>query len=177
MKILLGSHGFPPNQTGGAEWEAYRRAIWLAAHGHEVQVITVGENGYQSQSPNLSDEVVDGLKVRRLSYNLDQQFGSNDEFDNKLASSEILKLLEDYQFDIFHLICGLRLTGSVIHALITRNIPIILTLTDFWFLCPRITLAKTTGELCSVPEDSIECIHCIINIWRRYRFPYKVSKG
>ncbi len=59
-----------------------------------------------------------------------------------------------------HLIGGYLITAGVIAAARAAGVPAIVTLTDFWFLCPRITLVRSDGCLCTVPEDPLACVRC-----------------
>lgn len=178
MNILLGSHGFPPQQAAGAEWRTYRTARWLAEQGHAVQVLAINQVGGLTQAEvALTQERVEGFVVHRLSYNLNQAVGERAEFDNPIAAQVLTALLAQTQFDVFHLICGFRITGSVLAAAQAMNVPTVVSLTDFWFLCPRLTLLRSTGDLCLVPDDPIECAHCMLADRRRYRLPYQATRG
>jgi glycosyltransferase involved in cell wall biosynthesis len=178
MNILLGSHGFPPNQAGGAEWRTYRTARWLSERGHSVQVLAVDDTCYGTVGDvRLTDETKDGIRVRRLSYHLDRALKAVAEYNNPIVYEIVGQLLHENQFDLFHLISGLRMTGSAVQAAHSAHVPAVVTLTDFWFLCPRIILQRRTGEVCSVPEDPVECALCLLNEQRRYRLPHVATKG
>lgn len=177
MYILLGSHGFPPQQSTGAEWRTYRMARWLNAHGHLAQVLAIDRTDQTIGATTLTDERVDGIRVRRLSYSLKQAGGSLAEYNNPIVQQTLSDLLAYEQPDVFHLISGYRMTGSAIEAAHIAHVPIVVTLTDFWFLCPRITLRRRTGELCTVPEDVLDCAVCLLNDQRRYRLPHTLTRG
>jgi glycosyltransferase involved in cell wall biosynthesis len=57
------------------------------------------------------------------------------------------------------------------------GIPVIVSLTDFWFLCPRITLVRSDGSLCKYPRDPVGCVLCLKKEKRRYRLPDRWSRG
>ncbi|MEZ4867717.1 MAG: glycosyltransferase [Caldilineaceae bacterium] len=178
MNILLGSHGFPPNQAGGAEWRTYRTARWLAERGHSVQVLAVDDSNWGNVGERrLTDETIDGVRLRRLSYRLNQSLGEAGEFNNPIVYQTIADLLSENRFDLFHLISGVRMTGSAVQAAHAQQVPAIVTLTDFWFLCPRVTLLRRTGEVCRMPEEPVECALCLLNEQRRYRLPHLATKG
>lgn len=57
------------------------------------------------------------------------------------------------------------------------QIPTVVTLTDFWFLCSRITLLRSSGQLCAPPFDAVTCARCLGEGKRRYRIPGKIVPG
>jgi glycosyltransferase involved in cell wall biosynthesis len=178
VKVLLGCHGFPPRQTAGAEWETYRRARWLIEHGHAASVFAIDEIDLPGgAAPSLVAEVVAGIPVHRLSYGLDQRPGATAEYDNPLTGQALASLLAAERPDVFHVASGYRMTGSTVRAAQAAGVPVVLTLTDFWFACPRIVLRRSTGEVCSVPEDPLDCALCLLNEQRRYRLPFRVTLG
>ncbi len=178
MRILLGAHGFPPNQAGGAEWRAHRTAGWLSSHGHSVQVLAVDDTrSLPAGKVRISAEQVGGATVRRLSYGLDQSRGKEAEYDNSISARVLGDLFAAERFDIFHLISGFRLSGSVLQAARKAAVAAVVTLTDFWFLCPRLALVRADGALCEVPEDPLDCALCLLEQRRRYRMPAILTRG
>lgn len=84
MRIALAVHHFPPKYTAGAELRAFHIAKWLSNNGHDVRVVTV-ENVLDGSENGLkwSDDIYEGLPVRRLSFDLtkaDDRFRC--EYDN-----------------------------------------------------------------------------------------------
>lgn len=58
-----------------------------------------------------------------------------------------------------------------------RSIPTVVTLHDFWFICPRITLIHPSGDPCSGPESPAKCAWCLSTEKRRARLPDRLSGG
>ncbi len=178
MNILLGAHGFPPNQMGGAEWRAHRTAMWLSQRGHSVRVLAIDKTSSPQANPvEVTEEMAGPVRTYRLSYNLDQRWGTGAEYDNPIARQTLAKLLAREPVDVFHVISGYRLTGSVLQAARAAGVPTLLTLTDFWFLCPRIVLYRPSGQLCSGPEDPWDCVLCWLESRRRFRLPIRLTRG
>jgi glycosyltransferase involved in cell wall biosynthesis len=115
--------------------------------------------------------------VQRLSYGLDQRAGTVAEYDNPVAAEALADRLAVERPDVFNFATGYRVTGSAIRAARARGVPVVVTLTDFWFACPRIVLRRSTGEVCAVPEDPLDCALCLLNERRRYRVPYRLTRG
>jgi len=66
------------------------------------------------------------------------------------------------------------LSGSLITAARRRGVPVVLTATDFWFVCARNTLLKPDGSLCSGPETPWKCAQCMLADAKAYRWPRRL---
>jgi glycosyltransferase involved in cell wall biosynthesis len=172
LRIVIAVHHFPPTFKGGAEWRAHRTAQWLQNQGHQVKVICV-ESIDDEATPTLrwQDETFDTISVRRLFLNLAQAPDPGRwEYDNPWIESHLSQYLAEEKPDVFHLISGYLMTAAAIKAAKALNIPVLLTLTDFWFLCPRITLQRTSGQICT-ENTPLDCVRCEAEKWRRFRLP------
>lgn len=172
LKIIIAVHHFPPTFKGGAEWRAHRTAKWFQNQGHGVKVICV-EAIDDPHTPNLRwvDETFDTLTVRRLFLNLRQAPDPIKwEYDNPWIESHLTQYLVEEKPDIFHLISGYLMTAAAIKAAKSQHIPIVATLTDFWFLCHRHTLYRTSGQVC-FENSALDCMRCWWEQQRRFRVP------
>jgi glycosyltransferase involved in cell wall biosynthesis len=177
MRIAMAVHHFPPHYTSGAELRAYRTATWLRDHGHDVYVICIEAiDAGDSHGLTFKDEHYDGLPVRRLSFNL---AAASDPFrwayDNPWIGEHLHEYLAKLAPDLLHLISGYLMSGSTLRVAMNLQIPTVLTLTDFWFLCPRITLLRSNGQLCAPPFDAVTCARCLGEEKRRYRVPGQIA--
>jgi len=177
MRIVIAVHHFPPQYSSGAELQAYRMAAWMRDHGHDVHVVCIesidrrGDNGLTDR-----DDVYDGLAVRRLSYNLaDAPDRFRWMYDNPWIGEHLRGYLAELEPDLLHLVSGYLMSGSTLRAAMDvrradrGRIPTVVTLIDFWFLCPRITLLRSGGQLCSPPFGPVTCARCLGEEKRRYR--------
>jgi glycosyltransferase involved in cell wall biosynthesis len=172
MKILIAVHHFPPTFKGGAEWRAHRTAKWLQDRGHVVRVICVESiNDPATADLRWVDETFDSLAVRRLFLNLPNATDLGKwEYDNPWIGAHLAQYLAEEKPDIFHLISGYLMTAAAIRAAKSLEIPVVLTLTDFWFLCLRHTLQRTSGQVC--PKATLlDCTRCFLEKKRRFRLP------
>lgn len=175
--MLIAVHHFPPAYTGGAEWRAYRTAAWLRECGHDARVICVEtiEAG-EGSGVIFEDGEYGGVPVRRLSFSIKR---APDPFrwtyDNPWIGEHLRGYLAERAPDIFHLISGYLMSGSALRAAMEARIPTVVTLTDFWFLCPRITLLRSNGQLCGPPFDAVTCARCLGEEKRRYRIPGRLA--
>ncbi len=173
INVAMAVHHFPPNYNGGAEWRAYRTAQALQARGHRVAVTAVEridvptENGVACEEENFQ-----GVDVRRLAFDLQ---AAPDPFrwryDNPWIGEHFERYFEETKPDVFHLIGGYLITASALNTARRMGIPTVVTLTDFWFLCARVSMLRSNGEIATLPIDPVRCARCLGEESRRYRIP------
>jgi len=179
MRILVAVHHFPPDCGGGAGWRAYRTVREFQRAGHQVHVVCAGSitcgNGQVLEHVR---DTYGGVIVDRLYFNLSR---SPDPFRwgyrNPLVGQYVSDLAREFKPDVVHLISGYLMSGSTVEAAQAARLPVVLTLTDFWFLCPRITLVRSDGSLCPSSVDPVACVLCLRKQKRRYRLPDRLSGG
>ncbi len=178
MHIVIAVHHFPPRYVAGAELYTYRLARQLLHAGHRVEVVCVESIAEGMPEPHCISEEYEGIPAHRLFFNLAL---SPDpvrwEFWNPPLGAWFGQFLNERRPDLVHFQAGYLLTGSVLEAARTEGIPTVLTLHDYWFLCPRIHLQRPDGSLCEVPDDPAECVWCRLTEKRRYRLPDQATRG
>lgn len=179
MKVVLTIHHFPPNYSAGAEIYTFRLANWLVKQGHSVEVVCIESITHSTEHKlEHQHEIYEGLSVWRLYFHLQE---SPDpfyySFDNPLIGAWFSEFLKQIKPDLVHVNSCYLLSVSTIAAIKQQAIPLIVTLHDFWFICPRIILLKPTGQVCTVPENMAECAWCLATEQRRFRVPEKISGG
>lgn len=162
-RILLATHHYPPERVGGAELLAQRIARKLVQQGIAVQVVCI-ENVRRADKTSITgrDETDGAVRVRRLDLELAQDEDLRLWFDAPLLRSEFESLCDSWQPEIVHLVSGYLMGLAPLNAARRRGIPTVITLTDFWFLCPTIQLLRSDGSLCEGPE-ALECARCLLS--------------
>ena len=176
MRVLLATHFFPPGHLGGTEVLTLGLAKSLTESGCEVQVICNEDwesaEGYQILE---TEDVYQGVPVKRLRYNWTK---SPDVFRYLYQNPEVYryfqKVLKEYQPDILHITSLYSLTASIIQAASELGIPVVLTATDFWFVCAKNTLLRNDGSLCPGQDDPWECTKCLMAGTKAYDGVQKV---
>ena len=175
MRILIITHFFPPGHIGGTETLTAAIAESLNQH-HDVQVLCA-ENWDTAPSHEIqaTDDHYQNIPVRRLHFNWQK---APDVFGYLYNNPEVERYLDQYlaelQPDIVHITSCYSLSASVITAAHKAGIPIVLTATDFWFLCARNTLLQRDGSLCSGPESAWKCAKCNLAQSKAYHWPRAV---
>jgi len=174
MHIFLAVHHFPPNYTGGAEWRAFRTARALMTRGHTVEVAaveSVTQGGEGRAALRVRQEHYRGVPVHRLYFDLR---AAPDPFrwtwDNPWLGGFFGERFAARKPDIFHLFSGYLMTARPLRVAQAAGIPTVVSLTDFWFLCPRITLLRSDGTLSQPPIDPRRCARCLGEEKRRFRY-------
>lgn len=179
MKVVITIHHFPPQFSAGAEIYAFRLAGWLIKQGHTVDVVCVESVTHTGEVElECKHEIYQNIPVWRLYFNINHTPDPfRWSFDNPAIGAWFNQFLQQTQPDLVHVNSCYWLSASTIAAIKDRSLPFIVTLHDFWFVCPRITLLKPTGQVCSVPANVTECVWCLATEQRRFRWPETVSNG
>lgn len=174
MRIALAVHHFPPNYSAGAELHAYQTARWLANNGNDVRIIAVESvTSGPREGVQTEDDVYEGLHVHRLSFNLSNPRDKFTwEYNNPWIYDHLVEYFAEMKPDLFHLISGYILGAGALEAAKVHQIPVVVTLTDFWFFCPRINLVRPDGALSDASMfDAHNCTRCKFEEKRRYLLP------
>lgn len=180
MNILLPVHHFPPNYRAGAEMYTAKLARHLRARGHAVEVAAI-ESVARGGANELivEQDTYDGVTVHRLSFNL-AAAPDRDRwlFDNPLLGDWFDRYFQERRPDVVHFQAGYLLGVAPISAAKANRIPSVLTLHDYWFLCPRHTLLRGDGALCEeIPIEPAACVWCNRLMQRRYQWLDRITIG
>jgi glycosyltransferase involved in cell wall biosynthesis len=167
MKVLLAVHGFPPTHFAGAERAAERIALWLVDQGHSVEVFTL--ESLSDPNTHLTRSEERGFVVHRLHYDLKAGDYFQNRYDDPRVGAAFRDVLKQSAFDVVHVVSGYLLGGQVIHAAKASGIPVVLTLTEYWFMCERLNLLHRDNQMCVGPDSDHKCARCMIQDLRRYR--------
>lgn len=171
MKILIATHHSPPNYLGGVEWVTLHGAQWLQAHGHEVEIVSIEEiRSLPGGEVTSQEETYQGIRIQRLSIPAspdEEKFQQS--YWNGPVGRWFEQHLKEQQPDIVHLHSGYLITVSVLEAARNQGIPTVLSLHDYWTVCPRINLLHPDGRRCPGPEEN-RCAWCLLTEKRRFRW-------
>jgi glycosyltransferase involved in cell wall biosynthesis len=170
LKILLTTHVFLPEHSAGTEVLTFNTAKELQRQGHEVEVCT----GYLAKS-GLSDfqrfdtYECEGIQVNRFFHSPVPMGGQENvveaEYNNLFFARWFRGYLARFKPDIVHFFHLGLLSASAIDVCHEIGIPMVMTPTDFWLICPNNQLRLPDNSLCRGPErNSVNCLkHAVFN--------------
>jgi glycosyltransferase involved in cell wall biosynthesis len=162
MRIAMVVHTFFPNWRAGTEVYARSIARKAVERGHEVFLIC-----YEPPEANdvfdgirAWDTVFEGLPVHRISFCKRYHFFHLKEYFNQEIEDHISRYFATLLPDVVHVVHAMHLSTASIWAAKKRNLPLISTATDFWYVCPTFQLVKWDDSLCSGPHP-LTCLACV----------------
>ena len=161
MRILIANHQFFPAFYTGTERFSFNIAKQLQRMGHYVEIVTYGvvdnPDDYVDEYLSIKwrEYVFSGIRVTAIRHRKMPA-----ELNSRIFDEGVYRFFTDFlgkkQFDLVHVAHPMR-TGSAANAARQMGIPVILTLTDFWLLCPSATLLKADFSLCTSPRKGKAC--------------------
>lgn len=158
MKILLTSHGYPPEGSGGTERYVQKLAEALMARGHEVAVVAGSLQWFHED--RISKSVVRGIPVAHVH----RSDPYNDRWDKSFcptAGALYDRVLSEVKPDLVHVHHWIRLTRDLVELARRRRVPAVVTLHDFWTTCLRLDRVLDDESLCERPLDPAGCVPCV----------------
>ena len=149
MRILLISHFFPPKYNAGTEKYTLSLAVGLQSNGHEVEVLCAedwdeGEHYWNG----VTEDIYQGVLIHRIHLNWLKAGNPNKIlYDSSLIEEWTNQFLKGNDFDIVHITSASSLGAGVLRSVKRAGIPLVLTLMDFWFICPSVQLLRSDGSL------------------------------
>ena len=157
MKLLFVVHYFLPRHQAGTEIYTASLARAFKNRGHEVMIFTT-EDGTPAggRFEPIADEW-EGIPVHRLLTS-----GPAD-FERTYLDPELDELfagfLAERRPDIIHFQHAFRLSTGMIEKAQTSGAGVMVTLADYWFICPPLLLLQPGFQLCPGPEPD-RCANC-----------------
>jgi len=175
MRILYVLHDFFPRFYGGTERYVLNLAHQMQRMGHQAEVLTYGldePDGAFSGAVGAMLErryVWEGVGVTSLRHrDVPSTIG------HRIADDEVTEavglFLDSTPVDLVHIAHPMRLAAGI-RAIKARSLPLVLTLTDFWLLCPRGRMYKPDYSPCNSPERGQKCVReCNVEASIRERY-------
>lgn len=185
MKILYVVHQFFPRHLTGTETYTYELARAAKDRGHEVSVLCYEHSDLPGvPRRGVLREEYAGIPVTRFCY--DSRAWRNPtlyEYWNEEFGELAKQFLQDQRPDLIHFTHNSLLSAALLKSAHALGIPTVLTLTDFWYICPRMQLVRGDGSLCEGPVAELDCYECyhapVLDKWRFItdRLPCPLRRG
>ena len=168
MRVLQVVHGFPPKQKAGTQRYTYYLSKELAKK-HDVHVLyptldtTINENfivrPFRRENLYLHELVIPNKFANKLEMFKNLFFIENT-YINKKIEQTFKELLEKIKPNVVHFQHLMYLSASLIDIAKESKIPTVLTLHDYWFICPNEILFRfDCNTVCEGPVPH-ECHKC-----------------
>jgi len=162
--VLLITHFLPPTHTAGTEQYTLGLAKALQARGYDVRIVCAEDWDSGKRYWNgVTEDNLEGIPVYRIHLNWQKARNPNRVlYDSGLVESWLDRFLHENKFDLVHVTSVYSLGVGVLRSVKRAKIPLILTLTDFWFLCPSLQLLRSDGTLCDGNTTAWQCEACLM---------------
>jgi glycosyltransferase involved in cell wall biosynthesis len=163
MRLIQVVHQFLPQHLAGTEVYTYNLAQELSQR-HQVWVYA-REDSPSLEEPHETNEVYDGLPVRRVYFNPPGLQGNLlglflNRTQNKTIEARFARFLAETQADVVHVQHLFKLSAGLILVAKSRGVPVVVTLADFWFICHNAQLLRPSLVRCSGPWGGLNCPAC-----------------
>ncbi len=163
MRILQVIHQYLPRHRAGSELYTHSLAKELARR-HEVLVYCHEAALDGGNMPFVMDSY-DGVPVRRVAGWLGKTppppwtlFEHN--YHNALIEADYTSFIETFRPDIVHVQHLKDLSVGLLGATARRGIPLVMTLHDYWAICPNAQFVRPGARICQSTHAQIECGFC-----------------
>ncbi len=157
-KILFVVHGFPPQLAGGTEAYTYRLAKAIQQLGHNVEVFCPQTNQI-GRTDVLEQQTFDRIRVWR--YLPSMESTKSPQHRNTKIVQLFENLVKQGDYDLIHVQHLMWLNPAVVLVAKRLQIPVVITLHDFYFLCSRVFLLNSRMEICQGPSSPQKCLECL----------------
>lgn len=173
MRVLQVVHGWPPKARGGTELYTYQLSMELSKR-NDVHVVypvvhtTIYPLLFLQRKPSLRSFDQGPLKIHEIcmAKSSFDRFSFRPEYNNRYVDVCFEGLLDRLEPDVVHINHLIDLSSSILRVAKDKGYPVVLTLHDYWFLCPLINMLKADSSICTGPdEDGSNCAEC----WREQR--------
>lgn len=164
MRVLVVSAHYPPNFISGGTLGPQRVATGLKARGAEVSVYA-GWLGDRRALETWTDTGPSGIRVRWIVVTPWIDWSSEGNFDNKDVATDFRLHLEEVRPDVVHVHSLQTLGLGIVRACVEAEIPVVVTMHDFWWICARQFLSNRALQPCSLV---VSCGMCPCQVDRRH---------
>ena len=159
MDIVYAIHQFYPDSFSGTERFLLQLASSIRRTGHHPRVLTYCLGEIQATRPagELLVKEYDyyGITVTAVRHKK-VPIGVNTSLQDPSILSFAREYLRRNSCDLLHIAHPMRL-APVAAAAAELSIPYVVTLTDFWMICPKVNLRTSFDTLCLGPEGGASC--------------------
>jgi glycosyltransferase involved in cell wall biosynthesis len=170
MKILFTIHDFLPKHKAGSEIYTYNLAKAMSRT-NDVLILYAEDDPGTAQYNVEKREYggVDCLCVTNMHHNT----SFRDTYDNPEIDRIFTHILDDFKPDIVHCQHLMNLSTNIVPIAKSRGIPVVLTLHEFWLMCPVAGQRLERGRTICRKVGAVRCAECIMTCEGPLTNPYR----
>lgn len=163
MRILYVLHTWHPEGKGGTEMHAHAMARALARKGHQLGVFS--RTGRPDRPEyEITTEWEGPVSITRINNTFRDVPNFEWIYRNRHVHEAFEKELAEFKPDLVHIHHLTGLSTTIIESMKARGLPVVLTLHDFWTVCPRGQRMTRDLKLCE-SIDRRQCYSCLGGLW------------
>ncbi len=162
LRIGLVCAGWSPD-PGGVETLSSALAAELQQAKHDVFALALDSRGVLPDEREHESRVA-GVRLRRVAWSRARDRSLDDLIRTPRLEQAVTRWVRDYELDLVHI---QHLTGwglGLPARLAELGVPVVLTLHDYWTVCPRGQMLHVDGGLCE-QADATRCGACCAKTW------------
>jgi glycosyltransferase involved in cell wall biosynthesis len=171
MRILLISHGLPPDSVGGVEQHVDGLAKALVHAGHDVEIFA-RENAPGAAQGTFRCTAPGNPRVVRVAYRWENVRDLASMYESKPMAPAMRAFLVERaaagaHFDVAHVHHLTGMSTDSLGELVAARVPVVMTLHDYWLFCPRGQMFHRREELCETAslQRCSECLAATFPWW------------
>jgi glycosyltransferase involved in cell wall biosynthesis len=154
--------GWHPD-IGGVESHTRDLARELGTRGHRLQALALDmAEGLEPYTTAARPD--EGVQVTRMAYRFHDHRALADLVTSARAEAVLVDWARAARLDLVHVHHASGWGLGILPALGKAGIPAVMTLHDFWPLCPRGQMVRTDGEVCATATPE-RCAPCLARTW------------
>jgi glycosyltransferase involved in cell wall biosynthesis len=174
MHILYITHFFPPKYNAGTENYTFGLAKAFADKGHQVEVVCAEDwDSGKAYWNGVTEDIFYGVRAHRIHLNWTKASNPNRVlYDSVQVERWFDQFLKAMKPDVVHVTSTMSLGIGILRSVHRAGIPLVLTLMDFWFLCPSHQLFHSNGSLCDGKTTASQCQYCLMagsHLFQRFK--------
>ncbi len=164
MRIVQVVHGLPPEYLGGTETYAAALTQELARQGHAVSVFARRADPEQAEY-RVETTRAESVEITRVNNTLRESKTFPESYENENIATCFGQMLDRFKPDIVHFQHLMYLSTTCVHEAVRRQIPVVMTLHDYWLICQRGRFLKPDLSVCPGQTDTgcAQCFHHVLD--------------
>ncbi|MCR9248374.1 MAG: glycosyltransferase family 4 protein [bacterium] len=165
MRILLLTHGLPPESVGGVQQHVVGLADALVRAGHDVHVFARATLADQPQGTRVPESAATAPQITWCAYRWEGCDSLAAMYESRPMAAALAEFVQERaaageRFDVAHVHHLTGLSTDCVATLKAANVPVVLTLHDYWLFCPRGQMFHKREEVCERAEIA-RCSECL----------------